>query len=71
LKSRDATEPFISSFQIVCHFTMSRVQNLSVKTMPHIHLQQCHINVVAAKCSQNHFISEKYKVVQSFKLHSL
>ena len=29
------------------------------------------INVVALKCSQNHFISEKYKKVQSFKLHFL
>jgi hypothetical protein len=25
--------------------------------------------VVASKCSQNHFISEKYKTVQWFKLH--
>jgi len=26
---------------------------------------------VASKCSQNHFISEKFKTVQSFKLHFL
>ena len=29
------------------------------------------IYVVASKCSQNHFISENYKTVQSFKLHCL
>ena len=28
-------------------------------------------SVVVSKCSQNHFISEKYKAVQSFKLHFL
>jgi len=27
--------------------------------------------VVASRCSQNHFISEKYKTGQSFKLHLL
>ena len=27
--------------------------------------------VVASKCSQNHFISENYKTLQSFKLHCL
>jgi len=27
--------------------------------------------VVASKCSRNHFISEKYKTVQSFKLQFL
>jgi len=27
--------------------------------------------VVASKCSRNHFISEKYKTVKSFKLHLL
>ena len=27
--------------------------------------------VVASKCSWNHFISKKYKTVQSFKLHFL
>jgi len=64
-------DPFISSFQIVYHFTMSHVQNPSVKTMLQIHLQQCLINVVAVKYSQNHFISEKYIAVQSLKLHTL
>ena len=29
------------------------------------------IYVVASKCSRNHFISEKQKAVQSFKLHFL
>jgi len=29
------------------------------------------IYVVVSKCSQNHFISEKHKTVQSFKLHFL
>ena len=27
--------------------------------------------VVTSKCSRNHFISEKYKTVQPFKLHFL
>ena len=64
-------EPFISSFQIVDHFTMSHVQNPSVKTMLQIHLQQCLISMVTVKYSHNHFISEKYKAVPSFKLHAL
>jgi len=29
------------------------------------------IFVAASKCSRNHFISEKYKTVQYFKLHVL
>jgi hypothetical protein len=29
------------------------------------------IYVVVSKCSQDHFISEKYQTVQSFKLHFL
>ena len=29
------------------------------------------ICVAASKCSQNHFISEKYKILQSLKLHFL
>jgi len=50
---------------------MSHVQNPSVKTMLQIHLQQCLISMVTVKYSQNHFISEKYKAVPSFKLHAL
>ena len=32
---------------------------------------QSDLCMVASKCSYNHFISEKYKAVQSFKLHFL
>jgi hypothetical protein len=34
-------------------------------------LHTCAAYVVAVKCSRNHFISEKYKTVQSFKLRFL
>ena len=30
-----------------------------------------HTQVAASKCTQKHFISKKYKVVHSFKLHLL
>jgi hypothetical protein len=39
----------------------------------HIHIYPTYIyintHVVASKCSGKHFISEKYKIVQSFKLY--
>jgi hypothetical protein len=34
-------------------------------------MSDCQLRVVASECSRNHFISENYKAVQSFKLSFL
>ena len=56
---------------VLQHCLLAKLLAVQPKQGPAHMTHQSDLCTVASKCSQNRFISENYKTVQSFKLHFL